>query len=286
MEKIAILADIHGNLAALQAVIADLDAWAPEMVIVAGDTVNRGPLSRACLDLVLGMVAERGWRLLRGNHERYVLSYDRERDRPDFPRSGPLYELSRVIAWTHAQVAEHVATIAALPEHLQLELDLGRLAVYHASTRHDRDGLTHRSSEAELRAQIDATAAIFCAGHTHMPFVRRLDQTLVVNVGAVGLPFDGDRRAAYARLSRMRTGWAATIIRLAYDVEATAQACHTSGMLAAVGPHGRLMLREIQTAQSLLFDFIPSYHGRIMAGELSIEAAVNEYLAAYGHTSL
>lgn len=283
MEKIAILADIHGNLAALQAVIADLDAWVPDLVIVAGDTVNRGPLSRACLDLVLRMVAERNWRLLRGNHERYVLNYDHERDRPDFPSSGPLYELSRVIAWTHGQVAEHVATIAALPEHLQLELDLGRLAVYHASTRHDRDGLTRRSSEAELRAQIDVTAAVFCAGHTHVPFVRQLDQTLVVNVGAVGLPFDGDRRAAYARLTRQRAGWTATIMRLAYDVEATVRACHTSGMLAAVGPHGRLMLREIQTGQSLLFDFIPSYHRRVMAGELSIEAAVSEYLGAYGH---
>jgi predicted phosphodiesterase len=279
MEKIAILADIHGNLAALQAVIADLDAWAPDLVVVAGDTVNRGPLSRACLDLVLELVAERGWRLLRGNHERYVLSYDGERQ--NFPQSGPLYELSRVIAWTHAQVAAHVATLAALPEHLQLELDVGRLAVYHASTRHDRDGLTRRASEAELRAQIDPGAAIFCAGHTHVPFVRRLDQTLVVNVGAVGLPFDGDRRAAYARLTRRRTGWTAKIIRLPYDVEATARACHTSGMLESVGPHGRLMLREIETAQSLLYDFIPTYHGRIMAGELSIEAAVNEYLAAY-----
>jgi predicted phosphodiesterase len=278
MEKIAVLADIHGNLAALHAIIADIDAWAPDLVIVAGDTVNRGPLSRSCLDLVLRMVAERSWLLLRGNHERYVLSYEHER--AHIPRSGPHYELSRIIAWTHAQVADQIATIAALPEQLRLELDAGPLVVYHASTRHDRDGLTHRSSDAELRRQIDPTAAIFCAGHTHVPFVRRLDATLVVNVGAVGLPFDGDRRAAYARLTRRRQGWSATIMRLPYDLEATERAFHESGMLEAIGPHGRLMLRELQTGRSLLFDFIPAYHNRILAGALSIDEAVHEFLAA------
>jgi predicted phosphodiesterase len=285
MEKIAILADIHGNLAALHAIIADLDIWSPDLVIVAGDTVNRGPLSGDCLDLVLRMAAERGWRLLRGNHERYVLSYEHERNQPHFPRSGPHYELSRVIAWTHAQVADRIATIAAMPEQLRLDLDVGPLAIYHASTRHDRDGLTRRSSDDELRRQIDPTAAIFCAGHTHVPFVRRLGATLVVNVGAVGLPFDGDRRAAYARLTRRRQGWSATIMRLPYDVAATERAFHESGMLDAIGPHGRLMLRELQTGRSLLFDFIPTYYDRILAGELSIDEAVGKFLAAVEHAA-
>lgn len=285
MEKIAILADIHGNLAALHALIEDLERWSPDLIVVAGDTVNRGPLSGECLELTVRMAAERGWHLLRGNHERYVLSYDHERRRPDFPSSGPYYELSRIIAWTHAQVAHRVELIAALPEQLRVELGDASLVVYHASVRHDRDGLMARSSDDELRRQIDPAASIFCAAHTHMPFTRRLDGTLVVNVGSVGLPFDGDRRAAYARLTRGRGGWEARIVRLPYDLAATERAFRESGMLAAVGAHGHLMLRELQTGTSLLFDFVPAYHERILAGSISVDEAVSEYLARLGRAA-
>lgn len=279
MEKIAVLADIHGNLAALHALIEELDAWAPDLVVVAGDTVNRGPQSGACLDLVLRLSAERGWLALRGNHERYLLSYDQERRRPDFPTGGPRHELMRSIAFTHAQVSGRLAEVAALPESLRLDLGGAELAVYHASVRHDRDGLMAHTPDDQLRGQIDPGAAVFCAAHTHMPFVRRLGGTLVANVGSVGLPFDGDRRAAYARLTRGRAGWRAQIVRLPYDLAATERAFREGGMLAASGPHGPLMLRELQTATSLLYDFVPAYHERIMAGAISADEAVSEYLA-------
>lgn len=281
MEKIAILADIHGNLAALHALIADLDRWSPDLVVVAGDTVNRGPQSGPCLDLVLTLARERGWRLIRGNHERYLISYDRDRHRPDFPRSGLHYEFSRIIEWTRIQIADHIATIAAMPEHLRISLGVEELVVYHASVRHDRDGLEPGSPDEELRRQIDPAAAVFCAGHTHMPFTRRLDGTLVVNVGSVGLPFDGDRRAAYARLTRGRGGWEARIVRLAYDFDATERIFLEGGMFDAIGAYGPLVLREIQTGRSLLFGFFPAYHERIQAGEISIVEAVREFLTTF-----
>lgn len=279
MEKIAVLADIHGNLAALHALIEDLDRWSPDLVVVAGDIVNRGPLSGDCLELALRMAAERGWRLMRGNHERYVLTYEQDHRRPDFPTSGPRYEISRIVAWTHAQIAHRLETIAAMPESLHFDLGDATLAVYHASVRHDRDGLVRHAPDDELRRQIDPAARIFCVGHTHVPFTRQIDGVLVVNVGAVGLPFDGDRRAAYARLTRGRDGWQALIVRLPYDVAATEHAFRASGMLAAVGAHSHLMLRELQTGSSLLFDYFPAYYERIIAGAISIDDAVSEYLA-------
>ncbi|NTU79729.1 MAG: metallophosphoesterase family protein [Chloroflexales bacterium] len=281
MEKIAVLADIHGNLAALHALVEDLELWSPDLVVVAGDIINRGPQSGPCLDLVLTMAGEQGWRLIRGNHERYVLTYDQDRRRPGFPGTGLRYEISRILDWTHSQVADKIATVAALPEQLRIDLGGPELVVYHASVRHDRDGLTRDSPDDELRRQIDPAAAIFCVGHTHVPFTRRLGATLVVNTGSVGLPFDGDRRAAYARLTRAREGWRAQIVRLPYDVAATERAFHESGMLESVGAHGHLMLREIQTGRSLLFDFIPTYHDRIMAGAISVDEAVREFLSRF-----
>jgi putative phosphoesterase len=284
--KIAVLADIHANLAALQAVIADIDTWSPDMVIVAGDIVNRGPQSRECLELVLRLRDERGWRVVRGNHEGYVLRYDRDHRLPGFPRSGPRYEVSRIIGWTHAQVAHLTAEMAALPEQFHLPTPFGPLAIYHASTRHDRDGILMRFSDAELREQIETDAAVFCTAHTHMPFVRRVDQTLLVNVGSVGLPFDGDPRAAYARLTRRSDGWHADIRRVDYDLAKTERAFLQSGILEAVGAQARIMFRELQTASSLMFDFVPAYHERIFAGTISVEDAVWEFLYDLDHARL
>lgn len=277
--KIAVLADIHANLVALQAVVADIEAWAPDEVIVAGDLINRGPDAVACLDLVLRLRRERGWRVIRGNHEGYVIRYDRDHRQPDFPTVGPRRDLSRMTGWTHAQVAQRIREIAALPEQLQLAVPAGPLVVYHASVRHDRDGVLRRSSDDELRQQIDPAAAIFCVGHTHMPFTRRVDDTLLVNVGSVGLPFDGDTRAAYAQLTDGAGGWRASIVRLPYDLAAAEWAYRESGMLDFVGPIGDLMLRELQTGSSLIFEFIPIYQDRLMAGAISLSAAVREFLA-------
>ena len=281
MEKVAVLADIHGNLAALHALVADLEQWSPDLVVVAGDVVNRGPQSGPCLDLILRLVAERGWQLIRGNHERYVVSYDHERHHPNAAHDDVHRQFSRIIAWTHAQVAAHVATVAALPTHLQLDVAGAKLVVYHASVRHDRDGLYAKTDAATLTQQIDPTATIFCAGHTHMPFVRQLAATLVVNVGSVGLPFDGDRRAAYARLTRNADGWQATLMRLPYDFAATEHAFRHSGMFDAIGAYGPLLLREIETGRSLLFSFIPTYHPQVLAGTLSLEAAVHAFLMQF-----
>ena len=71
--RIAVLSDIHGNLPALRTVIADIDAWSPDLVVVGGDIVNRGPRSGECLDVLVERQWADGWRLLRGNHEDFVL---------------------------------------------------------------------------------------------------------------------------------------------------------------------------------------------------------------------
>ncbi len=277
--NIAILADIHGNYAALQAVAADIAAWAPDTVVVAGDIVNRGPDSRACLAEVLRLRDTQGWHVLRGNHEGYVLRYHNERHR--LPTYGPRYEMARLINWTYTQVADALPELAAMPEYMRLNTPGGQVAIYHASIRHDRDGVLRRSSDEELRAQIDPSAAVFCVGHTHMPFVRRVDQTLVVNTGAVGLSFDGDPRAAYARLTHSWAGWHAEIQRVAYDVQLTAHNFRASGMYDAIGAQAAIMLEELVSGTSLMFDFVPAYHEQLLSGTISLEDAVREFLAAY-----
>ena len=71
--KLAVLADIHANLAALQRVVEDIDAWRPDVVVVGGDVVNRGPQPAECLAFVLERQRTHGWRTVLGNHEEYVI---------------------------------------------------------------------------------------------------------------------------------------------------------------------------------------------------------------------
>ena len=272
--KIAVLADVHANLAALQTVVADIEGWAPDQVIVAGDTVNRGPQSAECLALLSVLASERGWLLMQGNHEEYLIRYARDHTSPDFPTSGPRYEVLRNIAWTYRQMGGAIDQLVRLPDQLDLELAAGLLSVRHASTRHNRDGILLRQSDDELRERIVTEAAVFCTGHTHMPFVRQLDATLLVNVGSVGLSFDGDTRAAYARLTYSRQGWQAEIVRLAYDLSAALRAFDTNGMAEGVGDISPIMRRELATGNSIMFDFVNEFHTPILSGELSIAEAV------------
>ena len=107
--KIAILADIHGNLAALQTVVDDIDAWAPDLVVMAGDMVNRGPQPRACVDLVLDRVAHAGWQAIKGNHEDFVLSHREE----ELPGEGPAFEIRRNSYWSYLQLNGQLDALAA-----------------------------------------------------------------------------------------------------------------------------------------------------------------------------
>jgi predicted phosphodiesterase len=276
--KIAVLADIHANLAALHAVIEDIDSWSPDTVLVGGDMVNRGPQSDACLDLTLRMRDERGWQVIAGNHEGYMLRYAVDVARNAIPASGPRHEFSRLIGWAYAQLTDRLDVIAALPDRLEIPTPVGPLRVMHASVRHDRDGILAQSSDTDLRQQIDLEAAVFCVGHTHMPFVRRVDETLLVNVGAVGLPFDGDTRAAYARLTLGTAGWQVTIQRVSYDLESTARAFVEGGAMESIGPMAEIMLRELRTGTSLMFDFLPRFSPPIHAGQISVADAVKTFL--------
>lgn len=275
--KLAVLADIHANLAAFTAVIADVEQWQPDVVIIAGDIINRGPQPRACLELALSMQEQRGWHILRGNHEGYVLSYDQDIQTGRPPQGGRRALLGPII-WTHREVQDLLPAIRALPTHLALTTRGGAVKAYHASIHHDRDGLLPSHTQLELHSRIDPRAAVFCTAHTHMPFVRHVGTTLVVNVGSVGLPFDGDWRAAYARITLEQEVWHAEIARVPYNRAATLRAAREV-MVPASGPIAHIMVREIETARSLLFDFVPVYNEPVIAGVISLDEAVDRFLA-------
>lgn len=274
--KLAVLADIHANLPALQATLAHIDAWQPDAVVVAGDIVNRGPRPAECLRLVLERQRAAGWRLVLGNHEEYVLN----QARPDAARSGPQFDIFQSSYWTCQQLGSLMEVLEALPfQQTVLAPDGSEARIVHASTRGTRDGVFPDTPDQVLRLQVGRPhTPLFVVGHTHVPLVRRIDGTLVANVGAVGMPFDGDPRASYGQFT-WRNGWQAEIVRLAYDRRRTEQDYVDTGFLATGGALARLMLRELQEARSHLFHWARTYEAAVRAGELGIEESVERYLA-------
>lgn len=249
MPTIAILADVHANLFALDAVIADIARHQVDEVIVAGDMVGRGPQGSA----VVARIAELGWRSVKGNHEDYLLSFCRG-DIPDPWRTLDEWAGSR---WMAEELNdEAVAFIDALPFSLLATTD-PTLEVFHGSPRSHSEGIGAWTPDDRLREHFDAIegSTLICA-HTHRPLVRRFDDGLIVNVGSVGLPFNGDWRAQYAILDGHGPSREVTLRQVEYDREGFLQHYRSSGFLDEGDITARLLYREVQAARPFLVPFL------------------------------
>lgn len=273
--KLAILSDVHANLAALHAVADDIDRWQPDYVIVGGDVINRGPRPRECLDFVLARTRTHGWTCVLGNHEEYVISHSK----PEAMTSGPLFEMSRISYWTYGQLGRDVSAVAAWPFAHSTWIDGLEVRVVHASMSGTRAGIHRSTPDEELRHKIAPPPAVLIVGHTHLPLIRHLDATLVVNAGAAGLPFDGDPRAAYARLTRRQGAWQADIVRLAYDAELADRDFEITGFIDQAGPLAPLVRDELRCARSHLFEWSSQFADAVRAGTMTVDAAARRYLA-------
>ena len=109
--KIAVLTDIHANFRALETVIDHIKRWEPDRVIVAGDIVNRGPRSLCCIQTIEEKRHNDGWQVIRGNHEDYVI----ERDNPDDPKYGTLYEMYQPVHFAYNQLNKDTSLSAHCP---------------------------------------------------------------------------------------------------------------------------------------------------------------------------
>ena len=279
--KIAIISDIHGNLPAFQTVLQDLDDWQPDYVLVAGDVVNRGPTPVPCLEIVQERVEKTGWQLVRGNHEDYVLRHTR----PDAPRSGPEFEFLRSSYWTYQQLNGHIPYLEEMPFQREIIGPDGRIVrAVHASMLANNIGIYASATNDEMREMVAPAPAVLGVGHTHRALVREIDNTLVINAGSVGLPFDGDRRASYARLqwNPEEKGWQAQIIRLDFDYTRAEKDYYENNYMEDAGPLTYLMMAEFQNAQGHLHHWSKAYIEDVLSGEITMFEAVQGYMASAG----
>jgi predicted phosphodiesterase len=184
--RVAVLADIHGNLPALDAVLSEVDAAGADVIVLNGDLAT-GPMPAETLDRLAGLGARAIW--VRGNADRELVeAYDGALD-PDLP------EVARVPTEYCASrlSGRHRDLLAELPLSLTLDVTgLGPVRFCHATTRSDTEIVLVDSPIKVYTGAFAGTAEpTVVLGHTHMPFERLADCRRFINPGSVGMPYGG-----------------------------------------------------------------------------------------------
>src|SRR5437763_15308309 len=193
--RIAIVSDIHGNLTALEAVIADLEGRAPDLTLQGGDLALMGAQPAEVVD----RVRELGWPGVVGNTDELLWRPEEHATRKE--RAPALQPLLDLLFDAYAPVTrellgeERVNWLRRLPAaHREAE---GNLLLLHAGPGDLCRAPLPTATDAELtEAYGNTTARLAVSGHVHQPYARELATLTVANSGSVGMPFDGDPRAS------------------------------------------------------------------------------------------
>jgi len=225
--RVAFISDLHANLVALDAVLAEIDSLGVDEIICLGDIVDLGPQPQAVVD----RLDARGIRCVRGNH-------DPLDEHPAHP------VLAEVEAWTRAKLdPATLATLSTLPEQLTLELDGIRVLCVHGSPNSFNDQVLATTPSDTLLAWTEAqTFDVMVCGHTHVQLVRRIDALMFVNVGSLGMPFARPFCGAtpevlpwaeYAIVSATPGGVSIDLRQTRYDLERFAASLHEAAFPSA-----------------------------------------------------
>jgi len=225
---ITIFGDIHGNIAALDAVFADMDERGLVNRYCLGDLVGYGTFPNEVIDAVCG----RGIPTIMGNYDEGVGN--------DSDDCGCLYKTPEAealgnlsIAWTNAHTTtENKAILRGFASQIPVQVGDFKVMLVHGSPRRINEYLYEDRPDKSLERLLDMVESdVLVCGHTHLPYHKVLPSGRhVINAGSVGKPKDKDPRAGYVVLRAEGDQLSVEFIRVAYDVEKTAQAIEATDM--------------------------------------------------------
>jgi predicted phosphodiesterase len=229
--RIAIVSDIHGNLTALEAVLADIRREAPDLVLHGGDLADSGSSPVEVIDRVMDL----GWHGVMGNTDEMLVRPESLEEFASQSKAPPtLWSAVREIAAStrDALGEKRLAWLLALPMARRESEHGSGFALVHASPANCWQAPAADASDEEVEEIYGSLGApVVAYGHTHLPSIRNLCgrvQTLI-NTGSVGLSYDNDLRAAYLLIDDGKP----TIRRVEYDVEKELQVLAACGLPGA-----------------------------------------------------
>lgn len=225
--KILLLADIHSNWPALQAIQETFDAC-----LVLGDIVDYGTDPAPCVD----WVRRHATFAIRGNHDHAVVQ-------SVTARSGSgLKGLAAVTRPLQKKLLDksQFKYLSRLPVTQSFRLDNRDFLLVHATPRDPLDEYLPIDADAWREVLHSVDADIVCVGHTHIPFELEVDGVRIINPGSVGQPRDGDWRCSYAVLEDHQVSFR----RVEYDIDQTLDQMRQVGVAPAVVRVAEAMLRS------------------------------------------
>jgi putative phosphoesterase len=221
--RTALIADIHGNLVALRAVVADLNARHADRIVCLGDVAATGPQPADAIEAIDQLRCE----VVMGNTDEWLLEPTEEAIEDDDTR-----RIVEIDLWAREQLsAEHLAALGRYRPRVELD----GLICYHGSPRSNTEALLPTTPDAELGTMLAGyERTVMAGGHTHTAMLRRFRQSIVINPGSVGLPFEQTASGAFRN-----PPWAEYAIvedgrvefhRVPVDVGAVTETAFASGM--------------------------------------------------------
>jgi putative phosphoesterase len=224
-KRIALLSDVHGNLPALEAVLADAAENEAEQVWNLGDFLGYAPFPNEVIDLLR---ADDTVNIV-GNYDLKVLEFPEKQQNWKRRKTPAKYA---AFEWNHERLTKRGRRfLASLPEQRRLTVNGFEVLLVHGSPVSVDELLNSDTPEARFAELAEsARADVVLCGHSHEPFVKDVHGTRFVNPGSAGRPEGGDWRASYAMLEWGEHEVRVTLRRVAYDVERVSRAVHAAGL--------------------------------------------------------
>lgn len=210
--RLAFISDIHGNANALETVLYDINNKDVDKVLVLGDLCFRGPEPKRSLELVRALNTD----VIKGNADEWVVRGIRNGEVPE----SAIKMMSNERDWTLSQLDEDsVEYLKSLPTDIKLEYGNIKIHAFHATPDSLFEVVTPDLSNQLIEEKMMRYEAnIYIYAHIHKPYIRYINGKCIINLGSVGLPFDGLAKSSYAILDIEENSFQTSLIRVNYDV--------------------------------------------------------------------
>ncbi len=236
--KIAFISDVHGNAVALEAVLEDIKKKNIEKICFLGDLCYRGPEPKKSLDLVRSLQAD----VIKGNADEWVVRGVNQGEVPD--RALELMNKER--DWIVSKLEpSDIDYLKNLPTDMSIEEQGVMIHAFHATPTNLFEVVNSNSEDNVLieKLMTKNDSQIYIYAHIHKPYIRYINGKVILNIGSVGLPFDGVAKSSYGIITIEENGFSTSIERVHYDIEKVVEQYNDSEY-----PNAEMMIQVLKKA--------------------------------------